>query len=76
MLSDEAVLLPPIPFLVLLFRQVVIALTVSKGRLRFRQGKISNDVKHSFGSITRTLGTAFKLIKQFHCSTLQAAIVE
>ena len=65
MLSDEAVLLPPIPLFIFLLRQVVIALTTSKGRLRFRQGKVSNDIKHSFSCITRTLGTTFKLIKHF-----------
>ena len=75
-MSDESVLLPPIPFLVLLLRQVVIALTATKGRLSFWQGKVCNDVQHSFSCLTRTLGTAFKLIKQFHCSTLQVFIAE
>ena len=77
LIPHETVVLPPLPFIILLPGQVIVRGTATaKGRPCFGQGDVLNDIKQSLGCDNGSLGTAFDHIHEGISRSLQIVLAE
>ena len=77
LILHKTVVLPPLPFLVLLPGQVIVrGTTTAKGRLGFGQGDVLDDIEQSLHRHSGTLGTALDHIHEGISRSLQIVLAE